>query len=282
MEGTSQKDDTITLRVLASGSSGNSLFVRVGDTRLLIDAGVSCRRVERGLEEIGESVGALDAVLVTHEHSDHVKGLRVLLSKHPELPVFASRGTMKGCEERFETPACWTPIVADDLFRIGEITIDPFELLHDADEPTGFRLDAAGFSLGLATDLGFWTDEIAERLAGCRILLVEANHDVHMLRNGPYPAFLKRRVASSDGHLSNDQARALVSRIAGPDLEWLILIHLSQKNNAADLAVEEVSRGVLDRSNAQVIAAGKGPGEAIELAPKQATVSAPVRQGVLF
>jgi phosphoribosyl 1,2-cyclic phosphodiesterase len=268
--------------MLASGSSGNSFFVRVRDTRLLVDAGISCRRIERALEEMDESIGALDAVLVTHEHSDHVKGLRVVLSKHPNLPIFATRGTIKGCDERFEAPACWTPICADEPFRVGDITVDPFELLHDADEPTGFRLDADGFSLGLATDLGFWTDEIAERLAGCRVLLIEANHDIQMLRGGPYPDFLKRRIASNDGHLSNNQARALVSRVASSDLEWLILVHLSQKNNAAELAVEEVSRGVPDDSSPQVIAAGKKPGEVIELAPRQATTSRPARQGVLF
>lgn len=275
-------DDTIKIRILASGSKGNSAFVRVGDTRLLIDAGISCRRIVHGLRDIDESPEELDAVLVTHEHSDHVKGLRVFLNKYPETRVFSTRGTMEGCEDQFSTPTNWTPITAQQPFRVGAVTVDPFELLHDADEPTGFRLDAAGFSMGFATDLGYWTDEIAEHLLGCRVLVIEANHDPYMLRTGPYPAFLKRRIASSRGHLSNEQARALVSRIAHPELEWLVLAHLSEKNNAPELAIDEVSPA-LPTADTNVIAAGKEPGQLIELAPAVVSTSGrPAKQGVLF
>lgn len=276
-------DDTIKIRILASGSKGNSAFVRVGDTRLLIDAGISCRRIERALADIDEPASELDGVLVTHEHSDHIKGLRVFLNKHPHTPVYATNGTMQGCGEHFDEPTHWTSIAADRAFRVAGITVDPFELLHDANEPTGFRLDAVGFSMGFVTDLGYWTDEIAERLQACRVLVVEANHDPQMLRTGPYPAFLKRRIASSRGHLSNEQARALVSRIAGPDLEWLVLAHLSEKNNAPELAIEEVCRaGAVDPSATSVIAASKQPGELIELAPSTTAGARAPAQGVLF
>ncbi|QDG53811.1 MBL fold metallo-hydrolase [Persicimonas caeni] len=275
-------DDTIKIRILASGSKGNSAFVRVGDTRLLIDAGISCRRIVHGLRDIDESPEDLDAVLLTHEHSDHVKGMRVFLNNYPETHVFSTRGTLVGCEERFPMPQNWTPIAADGPFRVGEVTVDPFELLHDASEPTGFRLDASGFSMGFVTDLGYWTDEIAEHLLGCRVLVVEANHDPHMLRTGPYPAFLKRRIASSRGHLSNEQARALVSRIAHPELEWLVLAHLSEKNNAPELAIDEISPA-LPTGDTNIIAASKEPGQPIELAPSELPPSTrPVKQGVLF
>ncbi len=276
-------DDTITLRMLASGSSGNCVFVRVGQTRLLIDAGISCRRIERALAEIDESLDDLDALLVTHEHSDHIKGLGRLFAKRPDIAVYATRGTIAASAEHFDAPAGWTPIRADQPFRIADITVEPFELSHDADEPTGFRLDTDGFAMALATDLGYWSDEVAERLLDCRLLIVEANHDVRMLRSGPYPAFLKRRIASGHGHLSNDQARALVSRVAGPELEWLVLAHLSEKNNLAEIAVDEVSRGLAADNDTRVIAASKRPGRPIELErrPMQRCSRAPA-QGVLF
>lgn len=275
-------EDTIKIRILASGSKGNSAFVRIGDTRLLIDAGISCRRIVSGMRDIDETPEELDAVLVTHEHSDHVKGLRVFLNKYPDTHIFSTRGTMAGCEDRFSTPRNWTRIAAKRPFRVGRVTVDPFELLHDADEPTGFRLDAIGFSMGFATDLGYWTDEIAEHLLGCRVLIVEANHDPSMLRAGPYPSFLKRRIASSRGHLSNEQARALVSRIAHPQLEWLVLAHLSEKNNTPELAIDEISRVVATRDT-NIIAASKEPGELIELAPAPVTSSArPAKQGILL
>lgn len=273
-------EEGIKIRVLASGSSGNALFVRIGETRLLIDAGVSCRRITRALAEMDESPEALSAVLLTHEHSDHTSGLAQVLKRWPDTPVFCSQGTLRGCEDRFDQPTHWTGIRADHPFRVGSVVVEPFELAHDANEPCGFRLQTEGFSMGVVTDLGVWSEQTVEAVRGCRVLLLEANHDLQMLRNGPYPAFLKRRIASSDGHLSNEQAGALLSRVATPELEWVILSHLSAKNNRPETAVEKV--GAAAPASATTIAAGPQPGAPIELQAAPSSSTRPARQGLLL
>ncbi|MFP4596902.1 MAG: MBL fold metallo-hydrolase [Persicimonas sp.] len=273
-------DESIKIRVLASGSSGNSLFVRIGETRILVDAGISCRRITRALAEMDESPEALSAVLLTHEHSDHTSGLAQVLQRWPQTPVFCTPGTLRGCEDRFDKPTHWTGFRADQPFRVGPLVVEPFELAHDANEPCGFRLQTDGFSMGIVTDLGVWSDQTVEAIRGCRVLLLEANHDLQMLRNGPYPAFLKRRIASRDGHLSNEQACALLSRVATPQLEWIILTHLSAKNNRPETAIEKV--GAAAPAGARVIAAGPKPGEPIDLAPALCAATRPARQGILL
>jgi phosphoribosyl 1,2-cyclic phosphodiesterase len=276
--------DTITIRILGSGSSGNCAFVRIGRTRLLIDAGISCRRITRALAEIDETIADLDAILVTHEHSDHVKGLKTLLSKYPDTRVFATRGTMIGSERYIESFETWSTIRAESPFEVGEVRAHPFKLSHDANEPTGFRLDADGFSMAFATDLGVWNNTILEHLTDCRVLILEANHDLHMLRTGPYPPYLQKRVASSRGHLSNEQARALLSRIPQPRPERIILAHLSQKNNTSEMAVAEVKKALEPDDDARIIAAAPTPGAPIEL-PRRAAPPKPAptpAQGTLF
>lgn len=277
-------DDLVTIRVLASGSSGNALFIRVGQTRLLVDAGISLRALEAGLAGVDEELGGLDALLLTHEHNDHVRGLERLLRKNPPTTVVTTRGTREALDFEWPEATTWRPIEAGGGFGIGDVEFTVFETVHDAAEPIGFRLDAPGFSLGFATDLGFWTDDVAEALMGCRVLMVESNYDAQMLQNGPYPRFLKRRISSSKGHLSNDQAGALLRRVAHDDLESVVLTHLSEKNNDPDLAVRQAVKS-LGRDHVTVVAARrKEPSEVLTFDGRTTSVrrDAGPRQGQLF
>lgn len=276
-------DDTLTLRLLASSSSGNAVFLRVGQTRLLFDVGISMRRITRALADIDESIEALDALVLTHEHSDHVKHLPRLRKLRPDLAVFATRGTIAEGGKYVADVGEYRPIRAGASFRIGQAELTPFRLNHDAAEPCGYRIDAdGGYAVGLATDLGFWTDDVADVLAGCQTVVLEANYDPELLENGPYPAFLKRRISSSKGHLSNDQTAWLVDRIAGDHLEHVVLAHRSEKNNDESLARDTVARR-LD-GWATVVHAGqtKTPTDPLELVTTTPAARTAPQQGVLL
>ena len=184
---------------LASGSSGNCSLVCAGDTLLLIDAGISCRRIEQSLRALGRTLGDLTAVFITHEHADHVGGLATL-SKKSAAPVYVTRGV---------SHILTCPVVAftaGDTLEFAGCTVRSFSTSHDAVDPVGYRVDAPDGSLGILTDTGFVTDAAREALAGVDTLLLEANHDVETLQYGPYPYFLKRRILGDEGHLSNDVA----------------------------------------------------------------------------
>lgn len=276
--------ESIIFQTLGSGSSGNCAFLKIGQTRLLIDAGISCRRIEKALANHGQTLQDLSAILLTHEHSDHIRGLKTLLKKCPDTVIYATRGTQIGSERLVESAQSWTTIKAESGFEVGEVRVHPFQLSHDANEPTGFRLDADGFSMAFATDLGVWNNTILEHLSGCQVIVLEANHDLGMLRSGPYPRFLQKRVASSRGHLSNEQARALLSRLPEPRPKWVILAHLSQKNNTADLALDEVQKALNPDDDTQLIAAGPKPAAPLEIwrTLGQPTVAKTPSQGTLF
>lgn len=230
----------IALQVLASGSSGNATFVRLDELRLLIDAGISYRRLTRSLAEVGEHPGKLDAVLVTHEHIDHVYALPMLRKRHPDLTIVATTGTCQNLVSRRGWSLDLDTIASDQTLQLGDATVRAFATSHDVCDSVGYRIDWRGSSIGIATDLGHADPVVIEALSGCRLLVVEANHDPEMLQDGPYPAHLKRRIASRRGHLSNAQTRDLLSRVAGPELEHVVLAHLSEKNNASIFALNEV------------------------------------------
>jgi phosphoribosyl 1,2-cyclic phosphodiesterase len=226
------------LSILASGSSGNAAVVEVDGTRVLVDCGISLRQLDRRLREVGLDVGGLDAVIVSHEHDDHIRGLEVLLRRHP-LPVLASEGTA-GALRR--VPAVEGSLCAGRALKIGGLEILPVATSHDAREPVGFVFSHRGTRVALVTDTGTVSDSLAEHLVGCHGLLLEANHDSDLLRYGPYPWALKQRIASHTGHLSNAQARVAVERLAHNDLELVVAMHLSQENNRPDLAGQEIAR----------------------------------------
>ena len=224
--------------VLASGSSGNSALVATANTRILVDAGLSVRELGRRLAEIGESVESLDAVLITHEHCDHVSGLCRLLrcrkrAKRP-LPAYLTRLTApvidwEECEPVLET------FQAGSSFRVGDIEVDSFTIPHDARDPVGFCFRAEGIKIAVATDLGYMPDSIKFHLRGAHLLLLESNHDLEMLKVGPYPWSVKQRVMGRNGHLSNAMVCEYLSADFTGGAHALILGHLSDQNNHPEL-----------------------------------------------
>ena len=228
---------------IASGSSGNCIYVGSDNTHLLVDTGISKKRIEESLEELGVKGEELSGILITHEHSDHIRGLGVF-SRRYEVPIYATKGTIKGiCD--YKGLGCmpeglFREIVSDEIFEIGDMRINPFSISHDANEPTGFRIEKEDKSIAIATDLGVYNDYIVEKLKGLNAILLEANHDIHMLEVGPYPYPLKRRVMGDKGHLSNELSGRLLCSIIHDNLKHVVLGHLSKENNFPELAYETV------------------------------------------
>ena len=218
----------MNIALFASGSSGNCALVSDGDTHILLDAGISARRIRAGLSAQDVTADVLAGVLVTHEHSDHVKGLAVLL-RHDPVPVYALPAVCAAL--RAQLPAeCLHEIAPDVPFCLGDVRVTPFATLHDAAGSCGYRLDGSAH-FGLCTDLGVVTDTVRAALCGVDCAVIEANHDPELLRTGPYPVYLKRRIASDHGHLSNESAGALAVFLAENGAQQLILGHLSRENN---------------------------------------------------
>ena len=224
---------------LGSGSSGNATAVSDGRTTLLLDCGFSARECVRRLRDAGVDPESVAAVLVTHEHADHVRGAEVFVRRY-SVPVYATRGTLRASGLERSLPD--TRVVrGHEELRIGTMRVLPFRISHDAREPVGFRFESdAGARVGIATDTGEFTPESAEALMCCETLGIECNHDPALLENGPYPYFLKQRIGSSRGHLSNPDAAAAVLRVAGPQLRAVFALHVSRTNNTATLATEAV------------------------------------------
>lgn len=215
---------------LGSGSAGNSYIFESGRTSILIDAGFGTRETERRLGELGRSLGAIDALVITHEHYDHIRGAE-RISRKFGIPIFLTRGTLDGSTiDKNETRVC--VFENNRSFRIGDLEIHPRRVIHDAADPACFVVESLdGTRAGLATDLGYADDAVIRHLQKCDILYFESNHDVDMLRTGSYPWSLKRRILSRHGHLSNDDSMRALERLVGADLKALCLIHLSEKNN---------------------------------------------------
>ena len=227
---------------IASGSSGNCIYVGSDNSHLLIDTGISKKRIEEGLNKLEIKGDELDGILITHEHSDHIKGLGVFSRKY-EIPIYATPGTIAGIKESSSLgkmpEGLLHPIKADHLFQLGELDVHPFAISHDANEPSGYRIENEKKSVAVATDLGVYDDYTVEHLSDLNAVVLEANHDIHMLEVGPYPYPLKRRVMGDRGHLSNESAGWLLAKL--PQLpENVILAHLSEENNLPQLAVDTV------------------------------------------
>lgn len=227
---------------LYSGSSGNSMVVSSGGATLLVDAGVSCRSVLTALQEREVDLSSLQGILVTHEHIDHVRGLKVLLKKL-HIPVYASAGTLNSLYQTEMVPADADLRVITQPTEIGGMEVNPFATPHDAAGPLGFTVTTAeGEKLGIATDLGHITAEVDAALCGCGTVVIEANYDDYSLRNGPYPFYLKQRIASQFGHLSNRDSAAQCLRLVQKGARQLILCHLSQENNTPGMAAEAITQ----------------------------------------
>lgn len=225
---------------LASGSTGNSTLLQYEGGSLLIDAGISARRVRTMLRAEGTELSDLTAILITHDHSDHISGLQVLL-RQCACPVFATPGTartlraiLREHESRFQS-------APTDGFSLSEAQITPIPTMHDASESCGWRVQTPEGTFGLCTDLGVVTEDVIEGLCGADLALIESNHDVNMLLHGPYPPYLKRRIRSEFGHLSNEDAADLAVTLCANGTRSLILGHISRHNNTPAKALQTVS-----------------------------------------
>ncbi len=223
---------------LGSGSKGNATVVRKGSTRLMIDCGFSLRETERRLARLGEEAANLTAILVTHEHADHIRGVGPLARKF-SLPVLITRGTAnhQGLG-KLPQQQC---IDVDETLVVGAFEIQPYPVPHDAREPCQYVIDDGNRRFGMLTDTGSLTEHIKQSLSACDALLLECNHDREMLKNGPYPYHLKQRVSGRFGHLSNDQAAELLQHLDTTKLKHLVAAHLSEQNNTPEFARQALS-----------------------------------------
>ena len=235
----------VSVSVLASGSRGNSTIVESSSTRILVDAGISCRETFKRMKAAGEDPHSLSAIVITHEHSDHVYGLLVLARKL-NVPVFMTGATHQAWSRAVRDATGEKPdaeriefFSAGRRFQVGDIEIMPFTIPHDAADPVGFTFRSQGVKVGMATDLGYIPPSICDHLRSCDVLVMESNHDLEMLRVGPYPWPVKQRVMSRVGHLSN---RALAEFFAGDydgSASYIVLAHLSEQNNHPEVARRE-------------------------------------------
>ena len=289
------------MTVLASGSKGNSTLVSSSRTRILLDAGLSCRELMKRMQMANEDPAAIDALLITHEHQDHVQGVAVLARKLG-VPVYFTQATHrawmrwmmpqkrltyaawlalrqqppgveeveKASVEKAEDP-CSLPGVeyysAGSGFSIGDIVVTPFTIPHDAADPVGFVFEADGVRMAIATDLGYMPPNVKMAIRNCDVLMLESNHDLEMLRDGPYPWSVKQRVMSRVGHLSNEAASDFLEKNYDGNASYVVLAHLSESNNLPELARVTAERALRDRmsllANKLLLAQQDGPLEPI-------------------
>jgi phosphoribosyl 1,2-cyclic phosphodiesterase len=291
------------MTVLASGSKGNSTLVASSRTRILVDAGLSCRELLKRMQMANEDPAALDALLITHEHQDHVQGVAVLARKLG-VPVYFTQATHRAwmrwmmpqkrltyaawlalrqqppcageapvekiLAEKAEDP-CSLPGVeyfsAGSGFSIGDIVVTPFTIPHDAADPVGFVFEADGVRMAIATDLGYMPPNVKMAIRNCDVLMLESNHDLEMLRDGPYPWSVKQRVMSRVGHLSNEAASDFLEKNYDGNASYVVLAHLSESNNLPELARVTAERALRDRmsllANKLVLAQQDAPLEPI-------------------
>lgn len=235
---------------IASGSSGNCIYIGSETTHLLVDVGISRKRTAGALKDLDLSLQDIDGILITHEHSDHIGGLS-MIAKQTQMPIYATRGTIAAIRRNPAgesiDPERFVPIRADEKQTIKDLTINPMSISHDAAEPVGYRILYGSRKAVVCTDLGCFTDYTVECLKNTDVLLLEANHDINMLQVGPYPYPLKQRILGDRGHLSNLASGKLLSQVLNSHMRAIFLGHLSQENNLPELAYETVRFELLER-----------------------------------
>jgi phosphoribosyl 1,2-cyclic phosphodiesterase len=237
-------DFTLAVCILASGSRGNAIYISDGTTAILVDAGPSGIEIIRRLESRGLDPTSVKAILISHEHADHIQGVGAL-SRRLKIPVYLNRKTEKASFifQKLQNPAYFE---CGGSFEIKDLNIHPFSISHDAEDPAGFTVQKDGLKIGIATDLGTATSVVKHHLKGCRLLILEANHDPAMLINGPYPWPLKQRIQSRMGHLSNKESKSLLNEVKHDRLKHVILAHLSEINNTPEKALNTVGKALLN------------------------------------
>ncbi|MDO9565898.1 MAG: MBL fold metallo-hydrolase [Candidatus Desulfaltia sp.] len=258
------KNHNLSVCMLASGSKGNSIFVSDGLTSILIDAGISGIEIERRLKSKGLYPADLDAILVSHEHADHIHSVGVL-SRRFNLPVFISKQTGKAASSQIGNVRDIVNFESGISFFINTLTIHPFSTSHDAEDPVGFTINRDNTKIGIATDLGIATSMVKEHLKDCSLLILEANHDTDMLINGPYPWELKQRIKNRTGHLSNEESRNLLKDVQHDRLKHVILAHISETNNTPEKALSAVGPALTNHNSLISAAAQHESGALIHL-----------------
>jgi phosphoribosyl 1,2-cyclic phosphodiesterase len=230
---------------IASGSSGNSIYVGTSNTHILIDAGLSGKKIQQGLKDIDVPGDKLNAIFITHEHSDHIKGAGIL-SRRFNIPIYATCGTWLGMQDQLGNISEENKkiVLKEKDCVIEDLCIHAYDIPHDANEPVGYSVISEEYKVTIATDIGHITDTIIENIKGSDALLLEANHDVNMLKAGAYPYYLKQRILGDFGHLSNETSGELLCKVVDGKLKHVLLGHLSQENNFPELAFETVA-GIL-------------------------------------
>ena len=229
---------SVSIYTLASGSSGNCTYLKLGEAEFLIDAGVSRREIARKLAELGTSLDKIAAIFVTHEHSDHIKGIE-MIAKYDRIPIFGAKPSLSVMTR--VDPTLLHPIRQNESVTLKDATITPFKTWHDSLASYGYVASYEGLSFGYCTDLGRPSDEVTDALVGCRAVILEANYDSDMLKYGDYPPFLKSRIAGEFGHLSNDVSAKFAAFLAKCGTERILLAHLSKENNTPEKAYTAVS-----------------------------------------
>ena len=257
--------------VLGSGSKGNSTYLESGETRILIDAGMSGIELQRRLRSIDVELSDIDAILVTHEHNDHVHGVGVL-SRRVRIPVYANPATFSAASGTVRKLFASNEFETGVSFQIRNLEVHPFAVSHDAKDPVGFRISDESISFGYCTDTGKVSQLIRHRLSACKGLVLESNHDISMLQNGSYPPYLKQRIRSSQGHLANEEASLFLKELLHEKLQHVVLAHLSEENNDPKIAYSAAVEALGNNHNCQEtalrisVAEQKCAGELISLA----------------
>ncbi len=238
---------------IASGSSGNCIYMGTDHTHLLVDAGISGKKVEKGLNHMGLKPEEIQGLLITHEHLDHIAGVGVLARRY-HYPIYATSGTILAMQDSGKLGKVdqdlFHPIKAQSSFTIGDLTIEPHNISHDAKEPVCYSFRQGDKSAAIVTDLGIYNDQLVDSLQGMDCLFLEANHDIRMLQVGPYPYYLKQRILGERGHLSNEASGQFLDKLLHDQTKAIMLGHLSKDNNYPDLAYETVRLEVTE-SNSQ-------------------------------
>ena len=243
---------------MSSGSKGNAVYIEYGSSRILLDAGLGPRALADRLAEIGRSLEDLSAVFLTHEHTDHVRGVKALSKKYP-VPVYSTRGTYEQMQGSTGKVRDWRCLDREDEVSVGALKVECYATPHDAAESVAFVVRCGTRQLGHATDLGCINRHVEDRLQNCDALLVEANHDVGLLESGPYPWPVKQRIKSDVGHLSNEACGALLSAVDHDALQTVVLMHLSEQNNRPEYAVQAAQNALANESVRLVVARQNQP-----------------------
>lgn len=241
--------------VLGSGSSGNSVAFWDSETAFLVDAGFSCRETARRMGQAGLDPESISTILISHEHSDHIGGARVIQKKFSPR-ILTTFPVNRWLDAKFGI-ATEPELEPDIPFKLGNFTVTPFEVSHDASQTVGFTIAKGTARVAMATDLGHITPGLERHFAGADAIILESNHDVQMLKEGPYPAFLKKRILGKQGHLSNLQSSEMLVNVVGERTRHVTLAHLSQENNKPDIARDEAGKALSSRKNIEIVPASQ-------------------------